>query len=278
VEHILEQARQLGDSGAREIVLTGVNIGDFGNGTDVIEGVRPHKNALFLELIRALDEVQSVARFRISSIEPNLCTPEIIEWVASSQRFMPHFHMPLQSGSDRILGLMRRRYRRDLYADRVALIKQTMPHACIGVDVIAGFPGEREEDFRETLDFLQALPVSYLHVFTYSERANTPAAVMAHPVPLALRRERNEQLRMLSEKKRRAFYEEHLGSERPALLENGKSNALWQGFTDNYIEVSLPADQGQLNQILAVRLKNIHSQGHCTATTLYRNTLHPTLQ
>lgn len=262
VVHVLQQARSLGAQGAREIVLTGVNIGDFGNGTSVIEGDRRRKNDLFIDLIRTLDEVDEIARFRISSIEPNLCTPEIIEWVAGSRRFMPHFHMPLQSGSDRILGLMRRRYRRSLYAERVHRIKSIMPHACIGVDVIVGFPGETDADFAETLDFLQDLPVSYFHVFTYSERANTPAVEMEGQVPMALRRQRNEQLRLLSEKKRRAFYESHLSDCRQVLLEKGPDPGEWRGYTDNYIEIALPAAQGNLNALVEVRLRDIHPDGH----------------
>jgi len=233
----------------------------------VIEGERPKKNDLFIDLARALDEVEEITRFRISSIEPNLCTPELIDWVAGSNRFMPHFHMPLQSGSDRILGQMRRRYRRSLYADRVNLIKSLMPHACIGVDVIVGFPGEGEADFAETLDFLQELPISYLHVFTYSERANTPAAQMEGQVPMAVRRQRNEQLRLLSEKKRRAFYEDHLGSCRPVLLEKGPDPHTWSGYTDNYIEIAFPGDRGECNMLVEAQLEAIHPNGHVLANT-----------
>ncbi|MEM1215011.1 MAG: tRNA (N(6)-L-threonylcarbamoyladenosine(37)-C(2))-methylthiotransferase MtaB, partial [Bacteroidota bacterium] len=178
VESVVANAREIAKMGTREVVLTGVNIGDFGNGTEVIEGVRPKKEALFIDLIRELDQVEGIERFRISSIEPHLCTEEIIEFVADSQRFAPHFHLPLQSGSNKTLRAMRRRYRRELYAERVAAIKRRMPHCCIGVDVIVGFPGETEADFLETYHFLQELPISYLHVFTYSERPNTPAAAM----------------------------------------------------------------------------------------------------
>jgi len=188
LESAVANARQIGQMGTREIVLTGVNLGDFGNGTAVIEGERPRKEALFADLVVELDNVEEVSRFRISSIEPNLLTDEIIAFVAESQRFMPHFHIPLQSGSDKQLRDMRRRYRRDLYAERVNFIKKRMPHACIGCDVIVGFPGETEEDFLETYQFVQNLDLSYLHVFTYSERANTPAAEMSDKVPVEERR------------------------------------------------------------------------------------------
>ena len=263
VEDLVEQARRLGAQGAREIVLTGVNIGDFGNGTDVIEGRRTKKEALFIDLVRALDRVEEVSRFRISSIEPNLCTEEIIEFVAGSERFMPHFHMPLQSGNDKQLRMMRRRYTRDLYADRVSAIKRRMPHACIGVDVIVGFPGETAEDFLETVAFIGSLPVSYLHVFTYSERANTPAAEMEDAVPMRERRLRNEQLRLLSDRKKRAFYEEHIGTVRPVLFENDRNEEMWSGFTDNYIEVAVPRAFATLNDIRPMQLNVLDSEGIC---------------
>ena len=214
VENVVNNAKKIAEKGVKEIVLTGVNLGDFGNGTEVIEGVKPRKEALFADLIKALDTVEGIERFRISSIEPNLLTPEIISFVANSERFMPHFHVPLQSGSDKILQLMKRRYPRQLYADRVSMIKSAMPHACIGVDVIVGFPGETDEDFLETYNFIKDLDVSYLHVFTYSERANTPAAEMDEVVPMEVRRERNEMLRILSEKKKRAFYLLHKDTNR----------------------------------------------------------------
>lgn len=268
VEDLVDQARRLGAQGAREIVLTGVNIGDFGNGTDVIEGRRAKKEALFIDLVRALDRVEEVSRFRISSIEPNLCTEEIIDLVAGSERFMPHFHMPLQSGNDKQLRMMRRRYTRDLYADRVAAIKQRMPHACIGVDVIVGFPGETEEDFLETVDFIGSLPISYLHVFTYSERANTPAAEMEGVIPMHERRMRNEQLRLLSVRKRRAFYEEHLGTIRPVLFENDRNGEVWSGFTDNYIEVSVNRAFGVINAIVPMRLESLDPDGICLISSV----------
>ena len=249
VDNVLKNARKIADLGVKEIVLTGVNLGDFGNGTEVIEGMKPKKEALFVDLIQELDEIEGIERFRISSIEPNLLTEEIIQFVAQSERFMPHFHVPLQSGSDKILKLMRRRYKRDLYADRVAMIKSVMPYACIGVDVIVGFPGETDEDFKESFDFISGLAVSYLHVFTYSERANTLAAEMGDVVPVNIRRQRNEALRNLSLKKKQAFYQSHLGTSRPVLFEKSKKEGMMTGFTDNYIKVDLPYDSGLVNQI-----------------------------
>lgn len=261
VEQIVSDAEAIAARGVKEIVLTGVNIGDFGNGTSVIEGARPRKEALFVDLARALDEVAGITRFRISSIEPNLCTDEVIDFVASSKRFAPHFHMPLQSGNNKQLARMRRRYRRELYAERVAHIKRVMPHACIGVDLIVGFPGETEEDFLETYRFVQELDVSYFHVFTYSERANTPAAEMDGAVPLAERKRRNKMLGILSEKKRRAFYERHLGETRPVLLEKSKTTGLLHGFTDNYVKVAFPADEAWVNHLVELELGAIDSDG-----------------
>jgi threonylcarbamoyladenosine tRNA methylthiotransferase MtaB len=261
LENAVANARQIAEMGAREIVLTGVNLGDFGNGTAVIEGERPRKEALFADLVVALDQVEAVSRFRISSIEPNLLTDETIAFVAESQRFMPHFHVPLQSGNDKQLRDMRRRYRRDLYAERVASIKKWMPHACIGCDVIVGFPGETEADFLETYQFIQALDVSYLHVFTYSERANTPAAEMPGVVPTEERRRRNQALRGLSEMKRRAFYQQHLGTVRPVLFEQHRDAALLSGFTDNYVKIEVPAEAAELNGIAPVLLKNLALDG-----------------
>ena len=261
VESVLQNARQIAASGAQEIVLTGVNLGDFGNGTEVIEGTRIQKEALFIDLIRQLDLLDEVSRFRISSIEPNLLTDEIISFVAESQRFMPHFHIPLQSGNDKQLREMRRRYRRDVYTERVALTKRLMPHACIGCDVIVGFPGETEADFLETYQFLQDLDISYLHVFTYSERANTPAAEMPGVVPVEERRRRNQALRGLSEMKRRAFYTEHIGTERPVLFEQHKDRALLTGFTDNYVKIEVPFEEGRLNTIGPVWLGEMSGDG-----------------
>ncbi len=261
VENVLANVRQIAARGTKEIVLTGVNLGDFGNGTEVIEGTRIQKEALFLDLIRELDQVEEVPRFRISSIEPNLLTSEIIAFVSESQRFMPHFHVPLQSGNDQQLRAMRRRYTRDLYAERVALIKQKMPHACIGCDVIVGFPGETEADFLETYRFLQGLDVSYLHVFTYSERANTPAVAMPGKVPMEERKRRNQALRGLSEMKRRAFYQQHLGTVRPILFEHHKDPALLNGFTDNYVKIELPFAPNRINTIAPVMLNELWPGG-----------------
>lgn len=254
VENAVANARAIGAMGTREIVLTGVNLGDFGNGTEVIEGLRPQKEALFIDLIRELDQVTEVARFRISSIEPNLLTDEVIEFVGSSERFMPHFHVPLQSGNDKQLRDMRRRYRRDLYAARVEHIKKVMPHACIGCDVIVGFPGETEDDFLETYRFIQSLDVSYLHVFTYSERANTPAADMPGAVPMEERKRRNQALRGLSDMKRRHFYQTQLGSRRPVLLEAHRETGKVSGFTDNYVKVEGTEALGDVNTLVSVLL------------------------
>ncbi|MTB52761.1 tRNA (N(6)-L-threonylcarbamoyladenosine(37)-C(2))-methylthiotransferase MtaB [Lewinella sp. W8] len=261
VEQIVADAEAIAARGVKEIVLTGVNIGDFGNGTSVIEGQRPRKEALFVDLARALDEVEGITRFRISSIEPNLCTDEIIDFVAQSKRFAPHFHMPLQSGNNKQLAQMRRRYKRELYAERVAHIKQVMPHACIGVDLIVGFPGETEEDFLETYRFVQELDVSYFHVFTYSERANTPAAEMDGAVPMAERKRRNKMLNILSEKKRRAHYEAYAGDVRPVLLEKSKEEGILQGFTDNYVRVSFPAEDSWINHLVDMKLGEIGEDG-----------------
>ena len=262
VDNIVANAREIAKIGVKEIVLTGVNIGDFGVGTEVIEGTKSKKEDLFIDLIKALDEVQEISRFRISSIEPNLCTDEIIEFVAQSQRFVPHFHMPLQSGNNKQLRAMRRRYKRELYADRVEKIKTLMPHCCIGVDVIVGFPGETKEDFLESYDFINQLDVSYLHVFTYSERLNTPAYTMEGVVPVEERRERNRMLSILSEKKKRHFYEQFLGSEREVLFEVHKNKSLLTGFTENYLKVEIPYKEDLVNSLGYVRLKNITDQGN----------------
>lgn len=261
VESIVENAQQIAEMGVKEIVLTGVNIGDFGNGTEVIEGVRPKKEALFIDLIKELDQVEGIERLRISSIEPNLCTNEVVEFVANSERFVPHFHMPLQSGNNKQLREMRRRYKRELYAERVAQIKKLMPHACIGVDVIVGFPGETEEDFLETYRFINELDISYLHVFTYSERPNTPAFDRDDHIPLQERRRRNQMLNILSDKKRRYFYEQHLGETRTVLFETHRNKDLMSGFTDNYIKVELPYDPALLNEMRPVKLSNITEEG-----------------
>ncbi len=268
VDSVVVNAEEIASRGVKEIVLTGVNIGDFGNGTEVIEGVKPKKEALFIDLISALDQVEGIDRFRISSIEPNLCTNEIIQFVANSERFVPHFHMPLQSGSNKILKVMRRRYDRELYQKRVKEIRRVMPHCCIGVDVIVGFPGETEEDFLETYAFITELDISYLHVFTYSERANTPAAEMENPVPMAERRRRNEMLRILSEKKRQQFYRQYQGQFREVLFEVHKNPELMSGFTDNYIKIEAPLQPEMINQIGTVQLMNITDEGHVSANVM----------
>ena len=254
VENVVSNAQKIAALGVKEIVLTGVNLGDFGNGTEVIEGNKPKKQALFIDLIKALDNVEGIERYRISSIEPNLLTEEIISLVAGSKKFVPHIHIPLQSGNDKILKAMRRRYQRDLYKQRVEWIKAKMPHCCIGVDVIVGFPGESDEDFMDTYQFINSLDISYLHVFTYSERANTPAIEMSDPVPMEIRRQRNEMLRILSHKKRMAFSNPFIGSVRPVLFEHSKEKGMMSGFTDNYIKVTLPEDVNMINQIADVKL------------------------
>lgn len=254
VANIVKTAYEIAESGVKEIVLTGVNTGDFG----LQQGERKER---FIDLARALDEVEGISRIRISSIEPNLLTNEIIGFVAQSKRFVPHFHVPLQSGSDRILKLMRRRYLRELYTERVSTIKKEMPHACIGVDVIVGFPGERDEDFLETYNYLNALDISYLHVFTYSERENTLAATMLDPVPQQVRNERSRMLHILSDKKRRAFYEQNVGSTRTVLFEKDNEDGMIHGFTDNYVRVAVPADEELINQLRTVRIGEIASNG-----------------
>jgi len=262
VENVVADTKKIAEQGVKEIVLTGVNLGDFGNGTAVIEGVLPKKEAMFIDLIKALDKIEGIERFRISSIEPNLCTDEVIEFVAHSDRFVPHFHMPLQSGNNKQLKMMRRRYKRELYTERVAKIKHLMPHCCIGVDVIVGFPGETEEDFNETYNFINDLDISYLHVFTYSERANTLAAEMSDTVPMQVRRKRNEMLRVLSEKKRRHFYNQSLGRRRQVLFEVSKNKDLMTGFTDNYVKIEAPFDEHLINTLATVQLMNINDRGH----------------
>lgn len=260
IENVLANIEQIANKGIKEIVLTGVNLGDFGNGTEVIEGIRPQKNALFIDLAKAIDQYPGVERYRISSIEPNLCTDEVISFVAHSHKFAKHFHMPLQSGSNKILGLMKRRYKRELYAQRVQRIKALMPDACIGVDVIVGFPGETREDFLDTYAFLNALPVDYLHVFTYSERPNTPAAEMPGTVDMGIRRERNEMLRILSEKKKHAFYQSQLGTIREVLFEEGDDLQCY-GFTDNYVKITAPRTLVEPNTIKKVQLTEILENG-----------------
>ncbi|GAA4327848.1 tRNA (N(6)-L-threonylcarbamoyladenosine(37)-C(2))-methylthiotransferase MtaB [Flaviaesturariibacter amylovorans] len=236
IENVLGHARKLAEGGVKEIVLTGVNLGDFGKGPD---GAKRHEES-FYDLVQALDEVAGIERYRISSIEPNLLTEDIISFVAGSKKFMPHFHIPLQSGSNDILGRMRRRYRRELYTERVEAIKSRMPHCSIGVDVIVGFPTESDAHFRETFDFLHGLDVSYLHVFTYSERAGTGALELKPVVPVPVRNERNKTLRNLSYLKQQHFTQQHAGQVRPVLFEGHEKNGLMEGYTDNYIRISTP--------------------------------------
>lgn len=247
---VLDNVRELANGGTREIVLTGINLGDFGKGTN---GGKKREESFF-ELIQELDNIAGIDRYRISSIEPNLLTNEIIEFVAQSKKFMPHFHIPLQSGSRKVLGLMRRRYQKELYADRVARIKELMPHCCIGVDVIVGFPGETEEDFKETHQFLHDLEISYLHVFTYSERANTLAIDMKPVVPMHTRQERNKVLRNLSYQKMQYFSQQHAGDKRPVLFEHAEKNGMMDGYTDNYIKVSTPFRAEYANEIVEWQL------------------------
>lgn len=254
IEDIVQQAAEIAASGVKEIVLTGVNIGDFG----IRDGKRQDK---FLDLVRALDDVDGIDRFRISSIEPNLLSNEIIEFVAQSKRFVPHFHMPLQSGSNKVLAKMRRRYKRELYAERVAKIKSLMPDCCIGVDVIVGFPGETRDDFIDTYNFLNELPISYLHVFTYSERENTIAAQMEGAVPGAQRSDRSKMLHILSEKKRRSFYEENLGNVGEVLFESDEKDGYMHGFSKNYVKVRTPYDPLLVNEILPVKFLAIAPTG-----------------
>lgn len=270
IERAVANARRIAEQEVSEVVLTGVNLGDFGlrNGTGADED--------FYSLIRALDTTP-VQRFRISSIEPNLLTPEIIAFVAGSQKFVPHFHIPLQSGSNKILRAMRRRYQRELYAERVQLIKSHMPHACIGVDVITGFPGETHEDFLDTYHFLNDLDISYLHVFTYSERANTHAITLEGAVPVSVREERTTQLRSLSEKKRRYFYTQHIGTNRPVLFEEETDGVWMLGFTDNYIRVKTPYDPLLINEITQVRLESLDADGHVLAGDLTDASAHASL-
>lgn len=255
ISSILASARDIAATEVKEVVLTGVNIGDFG----IVDGKR---DARFADLVMALDEVEGIARFRISSIEPNLLTNEIIEFVAQSKRFVPHFHIPLQSGSNTILRKMGRRYLRELYEDRVSKIKTLLPHACIGVDVIVGFPGETDELFLETYNFLNELNISYLHVFTYSERANTRAVELEGVVPMKKRNERSKMLRILSEKKRRKFYEENLGQTFTVLFEEDVENGMMHGFTENYIRVAAKYDPILINELKQVTLDEILDTGN----------------
>ena len=257
LQNVLSNAREITQKGIKEIVLTGVNIGDYGKGEF---GNKKHEHTFF-ELVQALDTVEGLERVRISSIEPNLLKDETIDFVAQSDNFVPHFHIPLQSGSNELLKLMRRRYMKALYVDRVARIKQKMPNACIGVDVIVGFPGETDELFLETYEFLNHLDVSYLHVFSYSERPNTVAATMEAKVPKAVRTKRSKMLRGLSVKKRRAFYESQLGTVQNVLFESENKEGYIHGFTRNYVKVKAPWNPELVNTIHDVYLKAIDQDG-----------------
>ncbi len=253
IENVLANVKELANNGVKEVVLTGVNLGDF-KSPYPLKGEMEESSAKddltnFFSLIQELDKENGIERFRISSIEPNLLTNEIIEFVSNSKKFMPHFHIPLQSGSNKILGMMRRRYKRELYAERVGLIKTLMPHCCIGVDVIVGFPGETDEDFKDTFDFLHSLDISYLHVFTYSERDNTHALTLKPVVPIAKRNERNKQLRNLSYQKMQFFTQQHIGQERKVLFEGHSKNGMMEGYTDNYIKITIPFNNEWVNNI-----------------------------
>jgi threonylcarbamoyladenosine tRNA methylthiotransferase MtaB len=264
IAQTLAEAQKVAATGAKEVVLTGVNIGDFGFGT----------NEDFLGLIKELDNIEGIERFRISSIEPNLLSDDIIRFVAGSKKFVPHFHVPLQSGSDEILESMRRRYKSSLYANRVQHIKKIMPNACIGVDVIVGFPGETDELFEETYRFLQELDVAYLHVFTYSERPNTTAVRMTDVVPADVREKRSKMLRILSTKKKRKFYNDHIGSSSTVLFEAEREGDSMFGFTENYLKIEVPFDAALINKTARVELLGINSEGNMQARLMQPITVH----
>ncbi|MCR9153816.1 MAG: tRNA (N(6)-L-threonylcarbamoyladenosine(37)-C(2))-methylthiotransferase MtaB [Bacteroidetes bacterium] len=257
LENVIANAHKIIGEGAKEIVLTGVNIGDYGKGEF---GNKRHEHT-FLELVQELDKVEGIDRFRISSIEPNLLKNETIAFVAQSERFVPHFHIPLQSGSNKILKKMKRRYLKELYAERISTIKALIPHCAIGVDVICGFPGETEADFKETYDFLVSLDISYLHVFTYSQRPNTEADAMEAQVPYGERKKRSKMLRVLSAKKRRAFYESQLGSTREVLFEENFKDGFITGFTENYVKVKTHWNPELVNTKAKIKLNNIDEDG-----------------
>lgn len=261
IENVVNRAQQIAESGVKEIVLTGVNLGDFG----IRDGQREDK---FFDLVKALDEVEGIERIRISSIEPNLLSNEIIDFVANSKRFVPHFHIPLQSGSNKILGLMKRRYQRELYTERVARIKSVMPNCCIGVDVIVGFPGETHDDFLTTYEFLNQLDISYLHVFTYSERDQTEAAEMKNKVAGSASFDRNKMLHILSDKKRRAFYQSQIGSHAQVLFEDDQKNGYMHGFTKNYVKVKAKYDPVMVNELKNVKLIALLADGEVEVAEL----------
>ncbi|MEO0045211.1 MAG: Threonylcarbamoyladenosine tRNA methylthiotransferase MtaB [Bacteroidota bacterium] len=257
LDNVLKNAFEISQQGIKEIVLTGVNIGDYGKGEF---GNKKHEHT-FLDLVKALDEVEGIERLRISSIEPNLLKNETIEFVSQSRTFVPHFHIPLQSGSNEILKKMKRRYLREVYTERVAKIREVMPHACIGVDVIVGFPGETDEHFLETYNFLNELDISYLHVFTYSERDNTEAAEMDGVVPANVRSKRSKMLRGLSVTKRRAFYESQIGTNRTVLFEGENKEGYIHGFTENYVKVKTPWNPELVNTLHEINLSRIDDDG-----------------
>jgi threonylcarbamoyladenosine tRNA methylthiotransferase MtaB len=260
IEETLHTAMQVAQSGIKEVVLTGVNIGDFGK----------QHNQNFLDLIKQLDTIEGIERYRISSIEPNLLTDEIIKFIAHSKKFTPHFHIPLQSGSDKILSAMRRKYKREVYTSRVQLIKKLIPNACIGVDIIVGFPGETHNDFLETYNYLNELDVSYLHVFSYSERENTSALKIKEVVPAHERSERNKMLHILSEKKKRAFYETQLGKTEYVIFETEQNNNKMHGFTRNYIKTSIPYTKELINKLTPIILKEIDNDGDVAAELIFQ--------
>ena len=262
ISQTIEKAKEIGRSEVKEVVLTGINLGDFGYGT----------NENFFQLIKELEQLNGIYRYRISSIEPDLLSEEIIQFVNSSNKFVPHFHIPLQSGSDYLLKKMRRKYDTDLYSSRIRLIKKLMPHACIGVDVIVGFPGETEEEFNKTTEYLKSLPISYLHVFTYSERANTNAPKMNDVVPMDVRRKRSKQLRILSLKLKLKFYNENIGYKGKVLFESKEENNLI-GFTENYIKVKIPFEDKIINTIQEVRIEKINSDIEAYGSVLEKHVL-----
>lgn len=267
IDKVVAQAKAIAETGVREIVLTGVNIGDFG----LHNGEREEK---FIDLIKELDKVEGIERIRISSIEPNLLTDEIIEFVAQSNRFVPHFHIPLQSGNDKILALMRRRYKRDVYQSRITKIKSLMPHACIGVDVITGFPDETEDDFKITYEFINNLDVSYLHVFTYSERANTTALTIKNKVATADKNDRTRMLRILSEKKRRAFYENQIEQNEVVLFESDVEDGNMFGYSRNYVKVKIKFDPLMIGETKMIKFKEIDEDGNMLVEEVITEEVH----
>ncbi len=269
IENVVKNAQEIAAKGIKEIVLTGVNIGDYGKGEF---GNKKHEHT-FLDLISELDKVDGIERIRISSIEPNLLKDESIELVSKSKSFVPHFHIPLQSGSDELLKKMKRRYLTKLYTDRVAKIREVMPDSCIGVDVIVGFPGETEEEFLKTYNFLNELPISYLHVFTYSERENTEAAEMDGIVPISERKKRNKMLRILSEKKKMAFYQTQIGKTLPVLWEHENKSGLMYGFTENYVRVQKPFEENSVNQIEFLKLNKVENDGAVSVMPVFEEFL-----